>query len=99
MRRQLQWLGHVARMGPQRLSRKFLVSRCNRARPQARPEFTYGAGLRATLAYAELDEVTWMDEAQERGTWKEMIKKLADKMESGPLDDLDKGAYRWLVKR
>ena len=40
-----------------------------------------------------------MDEAQERGTWKEMIKKLADKMDSGPLDSLDKGAYRWLVKR
>ena len=40
-----------------------------------------------------------MDEAQERGIWKEMIKKPADKMDSGPLDSLDKGAYRWLVKR
>ena len=39
-----------------------------------------------------------MDDAQERGAWKEMITRSADKMESGPLDSLDKGAYRWLVK-
>ena len=51
-------------------------------------------GLRATLLDAGLDAATWMDEAQERGALKEIIKKLADKMESGPLDSLDKGAYR-----
>ena len=41
----------------------------------------------------------WMDVAQERGAWKEMIKQLTDKTESGTIDGLDKGAYRWLVKR
>jgi len=32
-RRQLQWAGHVARMGPTRLPRQFLTSWCGRPTP------------------------------------------------------------------
>ena len=70
VRRQLQWAGHVARMGEHRLPRKFLTSWCYQTRPQGRPEFTYGEGLNNALEYAQVDTATWMEVAQDRDEWK-----------------------------
>ena len=48
-RRQLQWAGHVARMGKHRLPRKMLTAWCYSPRPNGRPEFTYGESLKNAL--------------------------------------------------
>ena len=73
VRRQLQWLGHVARMPPDRLPRKFLAAWCYQKRPVGRPEYTYGEGVRSALRYAKVEVSTWMEEAQDREGWKERI--------------------------
>jgi len=59
-RRQLQWAGHVARMGPGRLPRQLLSSWCGRPRPVGRPEMTFGATLEAALTFAGVEVEGWM---------------------------------------
>jgi hypothetical protein len=77
-RRQLQWAGHVARMGPSRLPRMFLTAWCGRPRPSGRPELTFGATLAAALEFAGVQVDNWMDLAQDRGAWKQMIEEIWD---------------------
>ena len=79
IRRQLQWAGHIARMGPERLPRKFLTSWCYNARPRARPDFTFGEGLKVALQYAGVEVSTWMTVAQDREGWREIIRDISDK--------------------
>jgi hypothetical protein len=76
-RRQLQWAGHIARMGPDRLPRQFLTSWCDKPRT-ARPFVTYGATLTAALEFAGVDVGGWMELAQDRDCWGEMIKGISD---------------------
>ena len=77
-RRQLQWAGHVARMDEHRLPRKFLTSWCSRPRPLRRPEYTYGAGLTADLVHAGMPLIDWMDSAQDRQGWSDMIRTIQE---------------------
>ena len=77
-RRQLQWAGHVARMEDDRLPRRFLTSWCGRVRPVRRPELTYGAGLTAALVYAGVMVKDWMDLAQDRVTWEDVVKNVPE---------------------
>lgn len=59
-RRQLQWMGHVARMQEHRLLRKLLSSWCGGPGPQRRPGLTYGKGIGAAREYAGVDGgVSW----------------------------------------
>jgi hypothetical protein len=83
-RRQLQWAGHIARMGPERLPRKFLTSWCYKARPLGRPGFTFGEGLGEALRYARVAESSWMAAAQNRTSWKEIIMAISDEAEAEP---------------
>jgi hypothetical protein len=76
-RRQLQWAGHLARMGPDRLPRRMLTSWCDRPR-SARPFVTYGATLTAALEFAGVEVDKWMELAQDRGSWNAMIKGISD---------------------
>ena len=89
VRRQLQWAGHVARMGEERLPRKHMTAWCYQARPEGRPEYTYGAGLSAALEYAGVEEGTWMERAGAGAVgeemaecklgWKEVTKGIREK--------------------
>ena len=72
-RRQLQWAGHVARMGMGRLPGQFLSAWCGRPRPVGRPEMTYGAALEAALSFAGVRVEAWLTLAQDRVGWKQMI--------------------------
>ena len=76
VKRQLQWAGHVARMGEHRLPRKLLTAWCYNKRPKGRPEFTYGEGLEFALSYAKVDRGSWMEQAQEKGNWQAMLKAI-----------------------
>jgi len=77
-RRQLQWAGHVARMGMDRLPRRFMSAWCGRPRPPGRPEMTYGATLGAALGFAGVEVDGWMDLAQDRVGWKQVIRDIWD---------------------
>ena len=66
-------------MEEHRLPRKFLTSWCFQARPQGRPEFTYGEGLTNALKYAQIDVETWMETAQDRAAWKDIIRDIKEK--------------------
>ena len=46
-RRQLRWLGHVRRMGPERLPRRMLSAWVAHKRPAGAPQFTYGRCISA----------------------------------------------------
>jgi len=80
-RRQLQWAGHVARMPLSRLPRMFLTSWCGHPRPQWRPDFTYGESLMAALEYAGIEQNGWMEAAQDRGQWKQMVNGIREPVE------------------
>ena len=73
--RQLRWAGHVARMGYERIPRRFLTSWVFNPRPHGRPQFTYGHSLNKTLKRAELptDFKKWSQLAQNREAWRERI--------------------------
>ena len=75
-RRQLQWAGHVARMGFDRLPRRFLSAWCGRPRPVGRPELTYGATLEAALKFAGVEVDGWMEMAQDRNAWRQVVDEI-----------------------
>ena len=77
-RRQLQWAGHVARMGMDRLPRRFMSAWCGKPRQIGRPEMTHGATLEAALKFAGVEVDGWMEQAQDRGGWKQVISGIWD---------------------
>ena len=78
--RMLRWAGHVARMGHERLPRRFLTSWVRHPRPHGRPQFTFGHTLNKTLARAGLptDFEEWSAMAQDRAAWRARIYSLAE---------------------
>ena len=78
--RMLCWAGHVARMGHERLPRRFLTSWVRHPRPHGRPQFTFGHTLNKTLARAGLptDFEVLSAMAQDRTAWRAHIYSLAE---------------------
>ena len=72
-RRQLRWLGHVARMEPQRLPRKMLTSWVPSKRPRGAPNFTYGRGIYKCLRKVGLSKNDWYQKALNRLDWRRII--------------------------
>ena len=68
-RRRLRWAGHVSRMPMTRLPRMFLSSWVDNKRPQQRPRFNYGHGLRRDLRNAGVNISDWGSLARDRGLW------------------------------
>ena len=86
--RQLGWLGHVARMDPSRLPRRFLTAWVNHPRPIGGVNKTYGHRLigccgiikRRLPHRAESEDVDntahpWLDQAQDRNAWRASVRK------------------------
>jgi len=72
-RRQLRWLGHVARMPPNRLPRKMLTCWVNEKRPRGAPEFTYGRGIYKSLKKVNLSKRDWYGKALDKCEWRRII--------------------------
>ena len=72
---QLVWVGHVSRMGWERIPRKLLSSWVGATRAQCGVEMPYGRALQKAFRRAGLDE-NWHVRAQDRAGWAEMIKGL-----------------------
>ena len=75
-RRQLSWLGHVARMPINRLPRKLLSSWVRCPRPRGCPEFTYGRSVFKALRYVNVCKSSWYDLANDRNAWKNVLNGL-----------------------
>ena len=75
-RRQLQWAGHVSRMGYERLPRKMLTSWVAEKRPVGCPYLTYGRSLYKALAKANIAKPTWTLLASQRDIWRNSIQSL-----------------------
>jgi len=77
--RVLRWAGHVARMGPERIPRKFLTSWVRNPRPHGRPQFTFGHSVNKALKCAGIstDFKEWSELAQDRGAWRARLYGLA----------------------
>ena len=76
-KRTLQWVGRVARMGPERLPRRLLTAWVRHPRPQQAPKATYGRTVLEHLEAAEIatDFQTWTKLAQEQTTWENLIRE------------------------
>jgi len=68
-RRRLRWAGHVSRMPMTRLPRMLLSSWVDNKRPQQRPQFNYGHGLRRDLLNAGVNINDWGVLANNRSFW------------------------------
>ena len=73
-RRQLGWLGHVARMDFSRLPRRMLSCWVPRKRPPGAPRMTYGRTVGKALDVFDLDPKKWPALAADRAAWRAMLK-------------------------
>jgi hypothetical protein len=73
-RRQLRWLGHVSRMGFERLPRRMLSAWVPSARPVGAPKMTYGRSVGKALAKFDIDFARWPELAADRGAWRETLR-------------------------
>ena len=74
-RRQLRWLGHVARMDQVRMPRKLLTSWVRHKRPRGAPEFTYGRGVTKALKKVDVGKDQWYSLAQDRSVWRSITSR------------------------
>eukprot|EP00964_Phaeocystis_antarctica_P097261 scaffold63423_cov68-Phaeocystis_antarctica.AAC.1 len=65
-RRQLGWLGHVARMDYSRLPRRMLSCWVSHKRPPSAPRMTYGRSILKALDTFDLDHKKWPELAADR---------------------------------
>ena len=72
--RQLRWLGHVRRMGPERLPRLMLSAWVAHKRPAGAPQLTYGRTVAKAMDTFDLDPARWPELAADRGAWRTMLR-------------------------
>ena len=72
-RRQLGWLGHVARMDYSRLPRRMLSCWVSHKRPPGAPRMTYGRSILKALDTFDLDHKKWPELAADRLAWRAML--------------------------
>ena len=73
VRRQLRWLGHVARMSSNRLPRKMLTCWVDKKRPRGAPDFTYGRGMYKSLKKVNVFKCKWFGKEMCRIEWRKII--------------------------
>ena len=73
-RRQLGWLGHVARMDFSRLPQRMLSCWVPHQRPPGAPRMTYGRTVGKALDVYDLDPQKWPALAADRAAWRAMLK-------------------------
>jgi len=73
-RRQLGWLGHVARMDYSRLPRRMLSCWVAHPRPRGAPRMTYGRSVGKALDTFGLERDKWPELAADRLAWRAMLR-------------------------
>ena len=69
MRRSLEWLGHLARMTPERIPKITLFSWLPQTRPQGGPRRRWRDLVKSDLKAVVIQERGWYEEAQHRKQW------------------------------
>ena len=72
-RRQLRWLGHIRRMGYERLPRRMLSSWVPCPRPRGAPPMTYGRSVGVALDDFHIDRRMWHELAADRSSWRKTL--------------------------
>jgi hypothetical protein len=72
-RRRLRWLGHMSRMGMERLPRQMLSSWCATKRPRGSPHMTYGRSIKKDMQHFGIDTEKWHMMAENRVWWQSVI--------------------------
>ena len=72
-RRQLRWLGHVARMPYERLPRRMLSAWVATTRPSGGQLMNYGRTVYKAMAKMNIDAETWPTLADDRSAWRAAI--------------------------
>ena len=85
-RRQLRWVGHVARMPFSRLPRRMLSSWVRFRRPTGAPQMTYGRTIAKALRKCDIPFNSWPDLAQDRGRWRSAINSYSSLSSSAPTE-------------
>ena len=71
--RRMRWAGHVARMGEERGSYRFLVGKPEGKRPLGRPRRRWVGNIRMDLQEVVCGYVDWIGLAQDRDGWRKLV--------------------------
>ena len=74
--RRIQWAGHVARMGDERMPKRVFVADMIGRRPMGRPRKDWNRCLREDLSDWGLEAEGWMELAQDRREWKSLSRAV-----------------------
>ena len=71
--RRMRWAGHVARMGVERGTYRFLVGKPEGKRPLGRPRRRWVDNIRMDLQEVGCGYVEWIGLAQDRDGWRKLV--------------------------
>ena len=71
--RRMRWAGHVARMGEERGTYRFLVGKPEGKRPLGRPKHSCVDNIRMDLQEVGCGYVDWIGLAQDRDRWRTLV--------------------------
>ena len=67
----LRWLGHVHRMGTERLPRQLLYSQlCEGSRNRGRPKLRFTDIMKSNMKQRNINNNTWQQTAEDRQVWR-----------------------------
>ena len=69
----MRWVGHVARMGEERVVHRFLVGKPEGKRPFGRPRRRWEDNLKMDLLEVGGGSGDWMELAQDRDRWRAIV--------------------------
>ena len=75
-RKRLQWVGHVARMPPDRLPKRVLFGWFRHSRPAHGPRLRWKDRVAADFRSLGIAQSSWFAEAQDRQAWRAITRLL-----------------------
>ena len=73
----LRWLGHVARMGDNRLPKRLLFGELLTVRPSHGPRLCWRDVVLRDIQRLGLDALNWYDVAQDRSRWHDLCSTIS----------------------
>eukprot|EP00820_Chromera_velia_P001846 Cvel_15503.t1-p1 / transcript=Cvel_15503.t1 / gene=Cvel_15503 / organism=Chromera_velia_CCMP2878 / gene_product=Putative uncharacterized transposon-derived protein, putative / transcript_product=Putative uncharacterized transposon-derived protein, putative / location=Cvel_scaffold1150:41911-43758(+) / protein_length=554 / sequence_SO=supercontig / SO=protein_coding / is_pseudo=false len=86
----LRWLGHVGRMGGERLLRQLLFGHLQGERPLGRPLLRWSDCVLSDFRLLEINEAEWQTLASHRGRWRALIQDGVKKVEERAAEEKEK---------
>ena len=78
----LRWIGHIARLGDDRLPKQMLFGKLSASRPAGGPLLRWSDCVKKDLKHASIPEDSWLELAQDADTWKKLSKDGLSKWEA-----------------